>query len=60
MNCSQAKLTVARNEKTGKQDITQLQPNNEIVERYYHREASARVMEAFHTSKEKKVAFSDG
>ena len=42
------------NDKTGKQDLTTLKPNPEIIERYYQQDASARVMEEFHTKKRRK------
>lgn len=42
------------NKETGKQDITQFQPNKDITGRYYQMEACARVMNTFHTQHKRK------
>lgn len=42
------------NKETGKQDITQLQPNKDITGRYYQMEACARLMDSFHAQRKRK------
>jgi type I restriction enzyme, R subunit len=48
-------LQLLINRRGNKEDLVQLQPKKEITERYYQREAAARVMDTFNNQKKRKA-----